>query len=235
MAIWEVENKDLQKKKATLALLIPHQSIVSMEWAFAFRNLRLPPHIYFFNRGMPIDVAREQMTRDALKHDIEYLFFLDSDVILEPDAVMQLIQLSKQFNLPILSALYWARKHDALGTPACWKIIERKGNDIKLAPVAVEEYIRNNQIIEVDAIGMGAALIRRDVFDKLNEKNPDKPFFEWGLGRKNLPQISEDFMFCLRCIDELGIHPYVATSVRAHHICTARRNRDNGILELVEI
>lgn len=241
MAIWEQPDllKDITsehgKKKAEIALCIAHQEITSMEWAIAFRNLQLPSYLLFMNRGMPIDVAREQMVRSALKHDIKYIFFLDSDVVLPPNAVMTLKAIAEQKNLPIVSALYWARKRVDRPQPAAWKIIHREGNIIKAAPVIVEEHIPKGNIIEVDFVGMGACLIKREIFDKLDKKNPDKPFFEWGLGRKNLPQISEDFMFCLRCIDELGIHPYVATSVRAHHICTARRNRDNGILELVEI
>jgi len=225
MAIWE------DKQKADLALCIPHQTFVTMEWAFAFRNLKLPSHLYFFNKGMPVDTAREQMTRSALKHDIKYIFYLDTDVVLQPDAVMQLIEFSEKFNLPVISALYYARKRDALGTPAAWKIIERKGNDIKLAPVAVEKY--KNKIIEVDTIGMGACLVKREIFDMLDEKNPDKPFFEWGLGRKNLPQVSEDFYFCLRLIDELNIHPYVATSIQASHVSVAEINE--GKLELLRI
>lgn len=244
MAIWEqpdlysglsLEAKE-EKKKAELALCIPHQNIISMEWALAFRHLRLPPYLYFFNKGMPIDVAREQMVRSALKHDIKYIFFLDSDIVLnDPDGVLKLIEISKQFNLPVVSGLYFAKKRDVI-QPAAWKIVERKGNDVKLAPVAnIEEHIKKNHVIEVDAIGLGLAVIRRDVFDKLEEKDPGKPFFEWGLGRQNLPQVSEDFFFCLKLLDNLNIHPHVATIVRAHHICMARRNRDNGKLELTQI
>lgn len=237
MAIWEQPEllKDTERKKAEIALCIAHQELTTMEWAIAFRNLQLPSNLLFMNRGMPIDVAREQMVRSALKHEIKYVFFLDSDIVLEPNAVMTLKAIAEQKNLPIVSALYWARKRVDQPQPAAWKIIHREGNTIKAAPVIVEEHIQKGNIIEVDFIGMGACLIKKEIFDKLNKKNPDKPFFEWGLGRKNLPQVSEDFYFCLRCIDELGIHPYVATLVRAHHVCTARRNRDNGNLELVEI
>ena len=244
MAIWEqpevisglsTEVKQ-EKQKAELALCIPHQSIVSMEWALAFRNLRLPSYLLFFNRGMPIDLAREQMVRSALKHDIEYIFMLDSDVVLtDPNSVLNLIKISKQFNLPVVSGLYFAKKHNVIH-PAAWKIIERKGNEIKLAPIAdIEKHIKERHIIEVDAIGMGVVLIRRDVFDRLEESKPNEPFFVWGLGRPNLPQVSEDFFFCLRLIDELGIHPHVATIVRGHHVAFAHQNADNGRLELVQI
>jgi len=239
MAIWEQpEVMNLfreEKKKAEIALCIPHTELVTMEWAFAFRNLKLPSHIYFMNRGMPIDVAREQMVRSALRHDIDYIFFLDSDVVLPSDGVLNLKAIAEQKDLDIVSALYWARKRgEEILQPAAWKILERQGDIVKLAPVAVEEHIPKGNILEVDCIGLGACLIRRKIFDDLDKKGI-RPFFEWGLGRKNLPQVSEDFLFCLKVIDNLGIHPYVATSVRAHHVCTARRNRDTGRLELVEV
>lgn len=234
-AIWEQSDTIEDKKTAEIALCIPHLETVSMEWALSFRNLQLPSYLLFMNRGMPIDVAREQMVRSALKHNIKYIFFLDSDVVLPPDGVMILKSIAEQKNLPIVSALYWARKREQIPQPAAWKIIYREGNIIKSAPVMVEEHIQKGNILEVDFIGLGACLIKREVFDKLDTHLKGKPFFEWGLGRPNLPQVSEDFYFCLNVIDNLGIHPYVATSVRAHHITTARRNKDNGNFESVEV
>lgn len=243
MAIWEqpelisglsIEVKE-EKKKAEIALCIPHQEIVSMEWALAFRNLHLPPHIYFFNRGMPIDCAREQMVRSALKHDVKYILFLDSDNVPPPEGAIILKAIAEQKNIDIVSGLYWARKRGQ-NTPAAWKIIERKGNMIKFAPIAIEkEWLEKGAIVEVDVIGLGFCLIKVDVFRKLEEKNPGKPFFEWGLGRPNLPQVSEDFNFFLRCIDELNIHPYVACSVPVKHICMCEKNGQTGEFELVAI
>lgn len=244
MAVWEqpdlvsglsIEVKE-EKKKAEIALCIPHQEIVTMEWALAFRNLRLPPHIYFLNRGMPIDVARENMVRSALKHDIKYILFIDSDNVPEsPDAALQLKAIAEQHNLDIVSGLYWARKREA-NTPAAWKIVERKGNLVKFAPIIIQkEWMERGSIVEVDVIGLGFCLIKADVFRRLEKNDPTKPFFQWGLGRPNLPQVSEDFYFFLRCIDELGIRPYVAMSVPVKHICYAEKDGKTGELKLVAV
>ena len=246
MAIWEQPEliKDFNKTKAGIkednvkaevALCIPHQELVSMEWAISFRHLKLPPHKYYLNRGMPIDIARETMVRSALEDpNIKYIIFLDTDIVVEPDSFQTLIAIAEQKELSIVSGLYWARKREEKPTPAAWKIIHREGNIIKYAPVVIEEHIEKNNIIELDACGLGFTVIKRHIFEDLDKKGV-KPFFEWGLGRNNLPQISEDFMFYLRCIDYLGIHPYVACSVRGHHIALSKRNKDNGILELVSI
>jgi len=250
MAIWEQPEliKDFDKKikagintvgdntvKPEIALCIPHQTIVSMEWTMAFRHLQLPPHKYFLNRGMPIDIARETMVRSALKDsNIKYILFLDTDVVVEPDSFKTLIAIAEEKNLSIVSGLYWARKKEDKPTPAAWKIINREGNLIKYAPVLIDEHIKKGNIIEVDATGLGFTVIKRHIFEDLDRKGV-KPYFEWGLGRNNLPQISEDFLFYLRCIDHLGIHPFVACSIRGHHIALSKRNKDNGILELVDI
>jgi len=245
MAIWEqpelisgesIEVTGGERKKAELALCIPHQEIVTMEWALMFRNLQLPSHLYFFNRGMPIDLAREQMVRSALKHDINYILFIDTDNVPEStDAVMVLKEIMERNNISILSGLYWARKRD-VNSPAAWKLIGREGNTVKLSPIIIEkEWLDKGAVIQVDAIGMGFCLIKTDVFRKLEEKNPGKPFFQWGLGRPNLPQVSEDFYFCLRVIDELGIYPYITTAVPVKHITLAEKTGKTGEFQLVAV
>mgnify|MGYP000017516023 CR=1 FL=1 len=237
MAIWEQPQPTTAgqtQAKAEIALCIPHRETVSMEWAIAFRHLQLPSHKYFLNGGLPIDVARETMVRSALQDpNIKYICFLDTDVVTQPDSFKTLIAIAEQKNLSIVSGLYWARKRDTI-QPCAWKIIKRQGNLIQYAPVVIEEHIQKGNIIEVDACGLGLVVIKRHVFEDLDKKGV-KPYFEWGLGRENQPQISEDFNFYLKCIDHLGIHPFVATSVRAYHVCLARRNKDNGNLEMVSI
>lgn len=234
MAIWE-QPELMKQQTPEIALCIPHQQIVTIQWALMFRQLQLPPHIYFFNGGMPVDVAREQMVRSALKRNPKYIMFIDTDNVPEsPDAVLILKQIAEQKNLDIVSGLYWARKRDT-NQPAAWKIIGREGNTVKFAPVIVEEHIPKGNIIEVDAVGMGFCLIKTEVFKKLEKKNPGKPFFEWGLLRPRLPQVSEDFNFCLRCIEETSTHPHVATSVLVKHICIAEKTGKTGELKLTKV
>lgn len=250
MAIWEQpqilsgESAEVTAgAKAELALCIPHTENITMEWAIRLKTLQLPPYRQFFNRGMPFDVAREQMTRAALSHkDTKMILFLDSDNTLPPDGFLKLKAISEQKNLDIVSALYWAKKREG-NFPAAWQIGKKEGNKLQFLSLDITEHIKKGTILQVGVVGLGACLVRRSVFDRLDKANPHKPFFCWGLGRDKeqfktgepLPQTSEDFFFCLRCVEELKIYPHVATSVRADHIAWARKNRDDGHLELLEI
>jgi hypothetical protein len=55
--------------------------------------------------GKPIDLARNVMVTKALQDKCEYIFFLDSDILVNPDT------LTKLFigNMPIISGVYYSR------------------------------------------------------------------------------------------------------------------------------
>lgn len=231
MAIWEqqINLEEKEKKKVEMAICIPYVGNVTMQWAITMKELLLPSHTYFFSKGTPIDVARETMVRGALNLDVDYIMFIDSDNIPEHrDAVLTLKEIAEKRNLDIVSGLYWAKKADQ-NVPAAWKRV----SDYKYLPIVIEEdWLKSGAILEVDVIGLGFCLIKRRVFDMLEEKNPGKPFFKWGMGRKGEIEISEDFYFCERVIQELNIHPYVACSVPVKHACIAVKDGKTGEFEL---
>jgi glycosyltransferase involved in cell wall biosynthesis len=65
-------------------------------------RLRLP---HTMISGKPIDLARNVMVTKALQESCEYVFFLDSDILVNPDALLLL----HQVNMPIVSAVYYSR------------------------------------------------------------------------------------------------------------------------------
>ena len=89
-------------------------------------------------------------------------------------------------------------------------------------------------ILLVDAVHMGATLIKRWVFEKLKEKNPDKPFFYYTAKKYEIGE-SEDFYFCRRLVNELGIKPAVATNVIARHITHVFIDGYTGELDFMEV
>jgi hypothetical protein len=239
MAIWEQPeilsgysqaiNKDA---KADLALCIIHTGLVTTEWAVRFKYMQFPTHTYFFNKNQPYDTAREMVTRAALEQNTKYIFMLDTDVLAPINTIPVLIQWAEQFNLPILSGLYWAKKPGP-PMPAAWiKINEKDPEHPEFAPLDIKPHMAAQTIVPADVTGAGCMLIKTDVFRQLEKSNPNLPFWQWGLGRKGLMQTSEDFYFCLRCIKELNIHPHVATAVQCDHISTCIRRGSDGEFEL---
>jgi len=178
---------------------IPIIKLVSFEWALMFRRLQAPLDTSIVsNKGVPIDVAREQIVKSFKESSKEWLFFLDSDVYLEENALMKMIQ--KQY--PILSGLYCTRYPPI--EPCCWRITENGRRPIKF---------NYGDIVEAEAGGAGCLLIHRSVFDKI-----EPPYFEWSVGKRpeKFESMSEDFYF-FRKIREHGFKFLVDTSIQCKH------------------
>lgn len=180
---------------------IPHRDYVTLEWALAFRNLQINlPSVFTTSRGTPIDMARNEIVRSAQEHEVEWLFFLDTDVICPPDTIQRLMA----HNLPIVSGLYYTRAPPI--EPAVWKEVDGGKQAIPFTP---------GQMVEADFIGAGCLLIHMSVFDHI-----DKPYFEWTLSFEDPNDHgkgkSEDFYWCKK-VRERGYKIYVDTSVQCRH------------------
>lgn len=210
-----------QKK---LAVLIPHTGEVSSEWCLMFREMPLPPGSQIFmSRGMPIDVTRESMVKTALEAGFEWIFFLDSDVILPKDALQKLFS----HNQPLISGMYKAKKPNGFFWSSWMKGKTPEGKDA-FVPVASW----NGRLFEVDVVGTGCLLIHRSVFEGIRAKT-DVPFFVWGkernialLDKMNIPdpmmrEVSEDFWFCLLA-KYCGFKVIVDGEVQCGHLCTVK-------------
>lgn len=207
-----------------LAILIPHTGEVSSEWCLMFKEMPLPPGSQIFmSRGLPIDVTRESMVKTALDVGFEWIFFLDSDVILPKDTFQKLFS----HNLPIVSGLYKAKKPNGFFW-AAW--MRGKAPDGKDAFVPVASW--TGRLFEVDVIGTGCMLIHRNVFEEIRKKT-DLPFFVWSkernpalLDKLGIPdpmmrEVSEDFWFCLLA-KYCGFRVVVDGEVKCGHISTVK-------------
>ncbi len=109
----------------------------------------------------------------------------------------------------------WAK----IGEDLSKNIVSYKSIENELKP-----YLDKNALVEVDVVGAGCLLIKTELFKKLDASNPNKPYFQWGLTRKDentgkpLLQMSEDFYFCDRLNRELGIKPHLATAIKCDHL-----------------
>jgi hypothetical protein len=226
-----------------LAVIIPNTGTVSIDWFMHFRSLKWPKGSGVFVSKLPaVDVARDSSALLAVERGYEWLFFLDSDVMLPPDAIEKLLNA----NLPIVNGMYvskkkpgegflwdlWIRVRDAVGEKGLTQVISW-GN---------ERYVR------ADVVGAGCMLVHRSVFEKIQEKYPKIPWFFFANGRKLvdffdvklLPDpfmvaVSEDFWFCLLA-KAAGFDIIVDTSVKCGHIGTMELNEklmENTVIEML--
>lgn len=178
---------------------IPTIKPVSFEWSLMFKRLIIPPNTDIVsNKGVPIDVAREEIAKSFLNSNKEWLFYLDSDVYIEPNTLLLMMQKS----YPILSGLYFTRYPPI--QPACWRLTDQGKVPINF---------KYGDIVEADAAGAGCLLIHRMVLENIKP-----PYFEWTVGKRpeKYESMSEDFYF-FRKIKEKGFKLLVDTSIQCKH------------------
>ena len=148
--------------------------------------------------SMTLDEKRNKCVRIFLDTDCTHLLFWDSDTVGAPGAVTQLLKDDK----PVIAAVVYRKGGDHAPVFGYWD------DDTRLYRVPVPfDY---NKVLKVDIVGTGFVLIKREVFEQLEE-----PWFQC-YERGNA---WEDIFFCLKC-KEAGIEVYVNTGIHLGHIAT---------------
>jgi hypothetical protein len=220
-AIWE-----MVKSQGKVAILVPHSGRVSMKWMEMMRSLESPNSFLITTKGYPLDVARDYQVNQALDSGADWLFFLDSDVIVPKN----IIPVFTQLGLPIISGMYTAKR--AYPNPLCWTMWGLVPNPTKEALerheyfAAVVQWEGRN--IEVDVVGTGCLMVHRSVFEAIRAKFPKYPYFLWTRDRhpgmldllnledEKMRYISEDFWFCMLA-KKCGFKIIVDTACKCIH------------------
>jgi len=190
-------------KQEAIVVAVPHTGLVTFDWAVQFKVLQSPvPFTIISNRGLPIDRARCDLIEQALKMGASHVFFLDSDVTLQPDGLMRLFN----WRLPIVCGVYGS-KHGAVGV---W-LEQAKSGEGRYAPVLPEVLEQNPLFTHPDiVVGAGCCLIDLSIFARI-----EKPWFLWTQGREE-SGVSEDFYFFEK-VRKLGIPIHVDPQVKCFH------------------
>lgn len=140
--------------------------------------------------------ARRKCLERALEIDYDYMMWIDSDIVFEPQNFKQLLGHEKD----IVSGLYMIQKtsgiYDVPDEYACIDLNDKRFNRF--------EYEGTRKLKEVKANGMGWMLVKKGVFESI-----DKPFdltLEKG----------EDIVFQIKAREQ-GYKSYVDTSVIVGH------------------
>jgi hypothetical protein len=158
---------------------------------------------------MVVDWARNDLARKAHKHINEYtgrpfthFLWLDADHVFHPSLACRLAQHMALPEVDAVSALYY----------------QRSGNPLPVAYVKDfnEDHYKHFPLIEVppalcevDAVGFGALLMKRDVFDRVPE-----PWFTIDY------RAGEDIAFCVEA-KKHGVRFFLDGGVKIGHVGTA--------------
>lgn len=143
----------------------------------------------------------------------DWILFVDSDVVLTPDAVHTLLSAAHPIHKPIISGLYFIYQHlqseDSIPSPIPCIYKEING---KMKPLTDFE---PNKLIEIDAAGLGCTLIHRNAVTLLLETCGDNNPFQ-SIGDESFGS-AEDFAFFAHA-KKSGIQLYAHTGVSLQHM-----------------
>jgi len=147
----------------------------------------------------PVDEARIILVEHAKKMGAKYLFFIDDDVLVPPYALARLLNLKAK----VASGVYYTKykppvpvilKKDYVGGYDKWQF---------------------GDVIDVDYIGLGCALIDMSIFDEI-----EPPYFKYIAGTPSPTEeqhkLGEDAYFCEK-VRNKGYKIWVDTAVQCVH------------------
>ena len=149
--------------------------------------------------GKPVDEARNEIVEMAKNAEAKYLLFMDDDNLLPPFTIPRLLNLKAK----VASGVYYTKYQPP--TPVL----------LKKDYVGGWDKWTYGDVIDVDYVGLGCALIDMTVFDEI-----EKPYFKYTRSsidpEKPVPHIGEDVYFCDKVL-KAGHKIVVDTVVQAGH------------------
>ena len=209
MGSWE--RQKVKENRVLLSTISPPDGKVSYQWARSWRELQLPQESdSLVVQGLPYGVARNYAVKHLLEQGFSWLFFLDSDITLPPNAVMRLLETK----LPLIGCYY---THRFPPYEPCFYGANQDEQG-KIQKVALTGWNFGDIVPSVFLPG-GACLIHRSVFERMSVAGIRK-WYEWTLDVDEPIGISEDYSFSLKAYS-LGVTPMTHTGIQARHECLA--------------
>ena len=165
---------------------------------------------------------RNEVVRQFLATDAEWLWMLDTDAAFSHDLLHKLLDMADRDEYPIMGALAYRLKSTGEDGPtgfpvrefvpvAYQQIKDEEGNWVGYRELVVHS---GDGLLEVDATGCHCLLVHRDVFTKMDAPGP-YPWFRETILASGI-SAGEDITFCLAARDA-GYPVYLDTRLIAGH------------------
>lgn len=142
-----------------------------------------------FQIGSLVYNSRNELAKRAIKMDADYVLWLDSDMIFEPDLLERMHARMAEDNLDFLTGLCFRRTHPY--TPALFDKLEYKKGVVLWTDYA--NRLIPNTPFEVAACGFAAVLMKTEVIMSVQAKHQDM--------FTPMNRTGEDLSFCWRARD----------------------------------
>lgn len=175
---------------------IPYKEKFSAAFFKGLYTVKLPPlyDMAFDGGSRPLDLSRNIIVAQAMQKKFEYLLMLDSDIVLHDDLTINKLLHKRE---SVVAAMYNSRS-----APQIIVGTETGGKPITLD----DPRIAKGELIDMDAVGMGATLIHMAVFHKIGQTrrwrcltNHRNEGFESGVFSVNYEQAVQNEFTCPHC------------------------------------
>ncbi len=184
-----------------------HLGRLEERWKHEKRPIRYEFYYYTVGRFMTA-MAREKLTDAALKENVDLMLMYDDDMLLPIDMVERMLfDLEENPQIDILAPLAFMRGEPHY--PVIYTTTEgfdQKHHRSYFSNQVVKNYPRD-QLVECDAVGFGAVLIKMEVVKKMAA-----PYFFSTTGS------GEDIYFCMKARRESKARVFVDTRIKLGHI-----------------
>lgn len=158
--------------------------------------------------GVRTDSNRNFILKNALDSGIDYILWLDTDMLYPLNIVEKLLEAKQD----VIGTIYY--KRSAPYTPVVYKLSNNPNYPYK--PIDTP-YIPKGKVVEVDGLGFGGMLVKTSVYETMG----DDKWVSYG-NNFHIPlelpdKESHDLMFC-KLAKQYGHKLYVHSSVIAKHI-----------------
>lgn len=159
-----------------------------------------------FEIGSLVYAARNNLAKTAIKMDADWVLWLDSDMVFNPDLLQRMLKVCEDNNLDILTAICFRRRPPY--TPTIFDRLEVINEKCSFtAFLSVPE-----GLFEIGGCGMAGCLMRTEVLMDVAAKFGGRPFDPiYGMG--------EDVAFCWRA-KECGYKIFCDSDIEMGHVGT---------------
>lgn len=165
--------------------------------------------VFDFVRGYDCAAARNRIAEQAIDEEADYVLMIDNDITVPPDALINLLEEEKDVCLGYYAHRNSVNVYD--GKTSVCRLGEFNYTEQFPAIELDQMQSRGEYKIQIHGGGMGCALIRTDVFRRLQY-----PWFKW-INYDDKGVLSEDLYFCEQC-NRNGIPVYTDTRVSCGHL-----------------
>lgn len=193
---------------------------VSMLNLFTARNSRISTVIRV--GGSLLSRQRNEVVTAFLDdNDADWLFFIDTDEVISPEAFDKITDAAHDKDRPVVAGLYWGQFPGNDVYPSATPMVFRINETGRYDPVWD---LPSDAVIPIDAAGTGCLLIHRSVLEAMRVASNESPVGVHEAGRwcwfRDMPVagdwFGEDIYFSRR-VRDLGFNMVAATGARLEH------------------